>query len=165
MTVSALAIGAGIIGAGLIAGFFWGWSVSAGLGLARVSDHNYVSAMQSINQAILNPVFLLVFMGSTLVLAGAAVASFVAGDTRRGWWMASAAVVYAVGVFGVTAAGNVPLNNTLDAFDLAGGTDASIAEARHDYEGPWNRLHYIRSTLAVLVVGLASTAALTPSED
>ena len=109
--------------------------------------------------------FLLVFMGSTLVLAGAAVASFVAGETRRGWWMASAAVVYAVGVFGVTAAGNVPLNNTLDAFDLAGGTDASIAEARHDYEGPWNRLHYVRSTLAVLVVGLASTAALTPSED
>lgn len=165
MSISTLAIGAGILGSGLIGGFFWGWSVSVGLGLARVSDQNYVSTMQSINQAILNPMFLLVFMGTTFLLAGAAGASFVAGDTRRAWWMTAATVTYAIGVFGVTAAGNVPLNNGLDAFDLAGGTDATIAAARHDYEGPWNRLHYIRSTLAVLVVALAGAAALTPSED
>ena len=49
--------------------------------------------------------------------------------------------------------------------DLAGATDGTIAAARHDFEGPWNRLHYIRSTLSVLVVALASVAALTPSED
>ena len=121
--------------------------------------------MQSVNRAILNPMFLLVFMGSTFVLAGAAVASFWTGETRRGWWMTSAALTYALGVFGITAAGNVPLNSKLDAFDLAGGTDATIAAARRDSEGPWNRLHYIRSTLSVLVVALASVAALTPSED
>ena len=165
MNVSMLAIGSGIMGSGLIAGFFWGWSVSAARGLARVSDRTYLSTMQSVNRAILNPMFLLVFMGSTFVLAGAAIASFWTGETRRGWWMTSAAVTYALGVFGITVAGNVPLNNKLDAFDLAGGTDATIAAARRDYEGPWNRLHYIRSTLSVLVVALASVAALTPSED
>ena len=79
--------------------------------------------------------------------------------------MTSAAVTYALGVVGITVAGNVPLNDRLDAFDIAGGTDATIAGACRDYEGPWNRLHYVRSALSVLVVALASVAALTPSED
>ena len=84
MNVSTLAIGSGISGSGLIAGLFWGWSVSVARGLAKVSDCTYVSTMQSVNRAILNPMFLLVFMGSTFVLAGAAVASFLTGETRRG---------------------------------------------------------------------------------
>ena len=165
MNITLLAIGSGIVGSGLIAGLFWGWSVSVSRGLAGVSDRTYVSTMQSVNRAILNPVFLIVFMGSIFVLAGAALAAFLNGETRRGWWMTGAAITYAVGVFGITAAGNVPLNEQLDAFDLEGGTDDAVAAARRKYERPWNRLHYIRSTLSVLVVALASAAALTSSSD
>ena len=45
----------------LVAGLFFAWSVSITLGLARVSDSEYVSVMQSINRAIQNPVFFAAF--------------------------------------------------------------------------------------------------------
>ena len=162
--VTSIAIGAGIIGTALVGGFFWGWSLSAVPGLATVTDRTYVSTMQSVNRAILNPLFLVVFVGSVLVLAGATVAAFWSGDTRRGWWMAAATGTYAVGVFGITVVGNVPLNDRLRDVDLDGATDAAVSEARRAYEGPWNRLHYVRSALGVLAIAFACVAALT-SED
>lgn len=164
-TLSIISTAVGIVGSGLIAGLFWGWNFSALPGLRSVDDRTYVTAMQSINRSILNPMFLITFVGTVIVLAVAALAGFQAGHSRRAWWLTAAAVTYAIGVFGVTVAGNVPLNDQLDRFDLPGATTETIATARHDYEGPWNRLHRVRSGLSVLVVALAATAALTPTAD
>ena len=55
--------------------------------------------------------------------------------------------------------GNVPLNNTLDALDLSEMNSELIAQTRQQYEGPWNRLHTIRTVFAVLSF-LASLLAL-----
>ena len=52
----------------LVAGLFFAWSVSVTLGLARVSDSEYVSAMQSINRAIQNPAFFTAFFGAQILL-------------------------------------------------------------------------------------------------
>ncbi len=164
MSFSTVMIALAIISSGLTAGFFWGWGVSSIPGLARVSDRTYVDAMQTINRAILNPMFLLVFAGSVVILVLAAIAAFAAGDDRRGWWLTGSAVVYTFGVFGITAGGNVPLNNALDRFDTGRADDAAYATARKSYEGPWNRLHFVRSTLAVVALLFASIGALT-SED
>lgn len=165
MSIETIAVVAAVVISGLIAGFFWGWQHSSVPGLRKVADPTYVEAMQNINAAILNPVFLMAFTGSLLVLAGASVLSWQAGDTRRAWWLGAAAATYAVGVFGVTAAGNVPLNDRLRDFDAASATPEQIAEARHAYEGPWNRLHAVRSLLGVLVLTLAAAAAATPPQD
>lgn len=165
MSFANVTIAASILGSALITGFFWGWGVSAIPGLAKVSDRTYVSSMQSINKAILNPMFLIVFVGSVFLLVLAVIVAFANGDTRRGWWLTAAAVAYTVGVVGLTMVGNVPLNDQLEAFDSTGGTDADFAAARRDYEGPWNRLHYIRSTVGVFAVVFASVAALAGTED
>jgi uncharacterized membrane protein len=162
---STTTIGAGIVGLTMVTGLFWGWAFSVMPGLRTVDDRTYVATMQSINRAILNPMFLGVFSGTVAVLAGAAFLTFRAGDVRRAWWITAAAVTYAVGVFGVTAAGNVPLNDELDAFAPSTADDVAFAAAREDYEDPWNRLHLLRSTLGVLAVAFAATAALTPTED
>ena len=58
------------------------------------------------------------FMGIPVLLAGAAIVQFRAGDSRRGWLLAAATATYVVGVLGVTIGGNVPLNDALEAFDL-----------------------------------------------
>jgi uncharacterized membrane protein len=165
MSASAATIGAGIVGLTMITGLFWGWTFSVMPGLRLVDDRTYVSTMQSVNRAILNPMFLLAFVGTMVVLAAAAFATFRAGDTRRAWWITAAAITYAFGVFGVTAAGNVPLNDALDAFVLDGARERDLIEARAAYEGPWNRLHAARSVLGVLAVVFAATAALTPTEE
>ena len=161
---SNISIGLGIVGLTMITGLFWGWTFSAVPGLRSVDDRTYVAAMQSINRAILNPMFLVAFTGTVIVLAAAAFTTFRAGDTGRAWWITTAAVTYTIGVVGVTVAGNVPLNDALDAF-VPGADDAAFAAARSAYEGPWNRLHAIRSGLGVLAVVFAVTAALTPTQD
>ena len=62
----------------------------------------------------------------------AAVTTFRAGDTRRAWWITAATATYTLGVFGVTGAGNVPLNDALDAFtseeEQAEGLTAELAD-------------------------------------
>ena len=84
----------------------------------KVGDHTYVETMQDINRAIINPAFIVPFMGVPLALGAASVLHFRTGDTRRGWLLASATGTYLVGVLGVTIRGNIPLNDALDAFDL-----------------------------------------------
>ncbi len=80
-----------------------------------MSDTEYVSTMQSINRAIINPAFVIPFIATPAILGGAALLEFRAGNSRRAWCLIAAAATYTVGVIGVTAGGNIPLNNALDA--------------------------------------------------
>lgn len=53
------------LGCGLMAGFFFAFSASVIKVLARLPSAEGIAAMQSINVAILNPVFLAAFLGTT----------------------------------------------------------------------------------------------------
>ena len=122
MDLKTALLGGGIVTTGLMSGLLYGWSVSVIPGTRRVAATNYVDTMQHINRAIINPAFIIPFMGIPLVLGAAAVMQFRAGDHRRGWLLAGATATYLVGVLGVTVGRNVPLNDALDAFDLRGST-------------------------------------------
>jgi uncharacterized membrane protein len=52
------------IGCGLIAGVFFAFSVSVMIALRRISAPCGIAAMQAINVAIINPLFLGVFLGT-----------------------------------------------------------------------------------------------------
>lgn len=160
---SALAL-AGLLTVGLVAGFFYGWQVSAMRGLRVVPDRTYVTTMQSVNRAILNPYFLLSFVGALLLLAAATVVAFANGHTARAWWLLAASVSYGVGTFGVTVAGNVPLNEALARFDLGPADDEEVARQRSAYEGPWNRLHNLRTVANLVAFSCAAVALLVDAE-
>ena len=149
-----------IVATGLMAGLWYGWSVSVIPGTRRVANAEYIGLMQHINREILTPRFLVPFVGIPLLLGGAAIVQFRAGDQRRGLVLSASAVTYLVGVFGVTAAGNVPLNDALDAFDLPGSTAEQIEQRRDAYEGPWNRWHTVRAIANVVAFTLAASAAV-----
>lgn len=143
----------------LVAGLFYAWSVSITLGLARVSDAEYISVFQATNRAIQNPVFLLAFMGTQLLLPVCAFLFY--RQTTRFWLLLAATAVYTIGVISITFLGNIPLNNRLDKFDLKTATAQEIAQQRKDFEAPWNNLNTIRtvsSTLAIILVILACLA-------
>jgi len=127
---------AATVAAGLQAGTYYTWSSGVMPGLARTDDHTFTSSMNHINVAIVNPVFMLTFLGAP-ALAAAAVATTASG--ARGW--AIAGLVLALGTVAVTAAGNVPLNDAL----AAGGS-------RADFETAWVRWNVVRT--------LTSTGAL-----
>lgn len=52
----------------LLAGLFFGYSVSVIPAFKQLKDGEYVRAMQAINKAILNPIFFISFMGPVLLL-------------------------------------------------------------------------------------------------
>jgi uncharacterized membrane protein len=134
---------------GLSAGFFYAWSVSVIPGTLKIPDLTYLETMQSINRAILNPAFFLVFFGSLILLGITSVAEFHSSRLVFGLVLGSA-ITYFGGTFGVTAMGNVPLNNQLDVMELANMSAEQLATFREYYEARWNRLHGIRTAFAVI---------------
>ncbi len=170
MTVESISHFAALVVTGLAAGLLFGWMVSVLPGLARIDDRTYVATMQTINREIINPAFLATFFLPPVLLGLAAVLT--RGDgSDRAVYLGLAAVIYLIGVLGVTVAGNVPLNNSLDAFDLqaVAGSDPDstevtgnpeLAHRRRTYETPWNRWHALRTAASVVALGLASAAGL-----
>ena len=158
-------LGASIVATGLMSGLWYGWTVSVIPGTRHIPDTNYIDTMQHINRAIINPAFIIPFMGIPLVIGAAAIMQFRAGDSRRGWLLVWAAGTYLVGVLGVTIAGNVPLNDALDGFDLTRSNHQAIGTRRTTYEAPWNRWHYVRTVANVGSFVLASAAAIVTTSS
>lgn len=101
-----------VVTTGLMAGLFAAFAYAVMPGLRRTGDVAFVSAMRGINQAILNPVFGVLFGGALVLLAAALVVSRDEPGVRG--WVALALVLY-VATLVVTVAVNVPLNDRLEA--------------------------------------------------
>lgn len=138
----------------LIAGLFFGFAVSVNGGLHRLKDSEYVAAMQSINIAIQNPLFLLTFFGPVILLPWV---TFLYREVDFALLFASS-VLYIAGSFGLTIVGNVPLNEKLARFEISKAADKEIADAREQFESPWNRLHAIRTIASVAATVLIFAA-------
>ncbi len=143
-----------VILTGLSAGFFAAWSVSVIPGTLRVTDTVYLETMQSINRAILNPVFFLIFFGSVVLLGFSTVLEFNTNKLAF-YFLLTATLVYLLGTVGITAAGNVPLNNQLDVMNLETLGMSKMSEFRKMYESKWNVLHTYRTVFSVLAFILA----------
>lgn len=151
-----------LLATGLSAGLFFAWTFSVIPGLIRVDDATYLRAMQSINRYIQNPWFFIAFMGPVILIPLTAFLTYRDGQAGTSAWMAGAAVIYLVGVFGVTMLSNVPMNNQLDQVELAESTSSALQEVRADYEKPWNRSNSIRTFASVLAFALLAFAFISP---
>ncbi len=146
----------------LMASLFYAYSCSVVPGLGRLKDLEYLGAMQSINRAILNPVFLCCFMGALLLLPLSAWSTYRdAGLTTRCWLLIAAGIAYALGVFGVTMLGNVPMNEVLDKIRLAGSAPDQLRTQRAVFENRWNTLNNIRSLFAIVALIFAVLACMS----
>ena len=143
---------------GLMAGLFYAWSFSVTTGLLKLSDTSYIEAMQSLNKAILNPAFFLIFWGSILSLILVTILHYEQPLSSIFWHLLIATVVYLIGSIAVTIVGNVPLNNSLEKFQLISSSLEEIKLQRAAFESRWNTLNMIRtisSSLAFIVLIIA----------
>lgn len=163
LTIKSATLFSTLIMTGLSAGLFYAWSVSVIPGTQKVSDATYLEAMQAINRAILNPAFFLIFFGSLISLCLSTIIQFHGGTSF--WFLLSASLIYLIGTFGVTAFGNVPLNNQLEALDLSELAINKISEFRVFYEKQWNRWHLVRTIFSVLSFALTALAICTFSNS
>lgn len=141
------------LGCGLMAGLFFAFSISVMKALARLPAAEGIAAMQAINSAILNPLFLAVFLGMALGSALVMVASLWRWHYPGSVYLLIGVALYLVGGFLVTAVFNVPKNNALAA---VAPTDPESAKLWGDYLATWTGWNHVRA-----VASLLAAASLT----
>ncbi|MFI7106174.1 DUF1772 domain-containing protein [Nonomuraea sp. NPDC050227] len=129
---------------GLAAGVFGLYSHTIMRGLGATDDRTFVGAFQAVDRAILNPWFMLSFVGA-LAFTGLAAALHLGQNVRAVLpWIVVALVLYLV-AFVLTVAVNVPLN---DAIKAAGDPDriADLAAVRRAFdEAKWAGYNLVRT--------------------
>ena len=164
LSIKSIILFGAVVLTGLSAGLFYAWSVSVIPGTQEVVDTTYLETMQSINRTILNPAFFLIFFGSIIFLSIGSIYQF-NSDKTTFWLMLIASILYLIGTVGITALGNVPLNNQLDLLNLNELTSQKLSVFRNFYEDKWNRLHLIRTIFAVGSFLLSLLAVFTHSKN
>jgi uncharacterized membrane protein len=148
---------AATLAVGLMAGVFGLYANTIMPGLGRTDDRTFVGAFQSIDRAIINPLFMAIFVGA-LLFTGLA-AGFHLGQAERSVlpWIVAALVLY-VTVFAVTIAVNVPLNDGLKAAGAPDGIpDLAVVRARFN-EAKWIRWNLFRTLLSAAAFGCLTWA-------
>lgn len=141
---------------GLMAGLFAAFTYSVMPGLARSSDRTMIETMQNINKAIVNPFFMLLFMGSIPLLALAAFLAWRGHGRPALPWIIAALALYLI-AFCVTSGVNVPLNDKL----------AKVGDPRHikdmaavrsEFENAWVTWNAVRALLHTAAFGCLAWA-------
>jgi uncharacterized membrane protein len=140
------------VGCGLMAGLLFAFSNFVMKALSRQAPESSVRAMQAINAFIQNPVFFLVYFGTTLTTAFLAVTAAVELSQPGAALQLAGCVVYWVGTFAVTVAVHMPLNNSLATHDPK---TAETTRYWFYYVGRWLPWNHVRTVCA-----LAATALL-----
>jgi uncharacterized membrane protein len=143
------------LGALLIAGVFFAFSNFVMSGLGRLPSKDGIAAMNSINVTVINPVFMIVFLGTGIAAAVLAVMSFSSLPEPSAVKILAAAAIYLTGSIGMTMAFNVPLNDVLAAASGSAG-DASLWA---NYLKTWTLWNHARC-LASLAAGALLFSAL-----
>lgn len=153
MTLRALLLIAAILTTGLGAGVYFAFDVAVMPGLARVGDRTFVESVQGINIAIVRGLFMVVFLGALGFTVAAGLAHLRSSALP---WIGVAALL-SLAVLVVTFAASVPLNNAIDAADLA---TTDLAAVRERFESAWARWNVLRTVLSTAALGFLTWALL-----
>jgi uncharacterized membrane protein len=144
------------LGCGLMAGVFFAFSAFVMSALARLQPTQGISAMQSINIAVINPLFMVVFLGTAVACLFLAVSSLLRWHQPGAAFLLAGSLFYLVGTFLVTVVFNVPLNDALAKVDPGNPESANLWAS---YVNHWTAWNHIR-TAAVLAAAASFTIAL-----
>ncbi len=156
LTLREVALTLTVVTTGLSAGLLCAFGYSVLPGLNRADPQVAVAAMQRMNVAIVNPLFLVIFFGG-LVFGALSVWAY--WDDGLRWWILAAVILTAAGI-AITMTINVPANDRLAA---AGEVTAATApQVWSDFVTVWVGWNIVRavvtaSSLVALVTGLVHT--------
>jgi uncharacterized membrane protein len=160
MKISTIIFILSIFFSGLIAGLFYAWSISVTPGLAKISNESYLQSFQSMNRAILNPVFFIAFFGLVLLLPILCYLTFQSSGSQQFWFVLAATLFYMIGVMAVTVFGNVPLNNSLEVLQIGSMTPEQMNTFRLGFESKWNNLNTLRTVTSSITFMLLLIAGI-----
>jgi len=143
------------VGCGLVAGFFFAFSVCVMGALGTIPPAQGIAAMQSINRVVINAWFFLAFFGTALACVVAVVAAFARWDDGRALYWLAAGILYLAGTILVTMRLNVPLNNALAAL---GAASPEAAKLWVHYLSRWTMWNHVRMGAALISAVLFTLA-------
>ena len=138
---------ASISGAGLVTGLLFAFSNFIMRALADLPSDKGMFAMRRINETIINPIFLILFLGTPILCSVIAVNSGLNISEPGSLFLLVGALVYLIGPFGITVLFNVPLNNLLTHADVSDSN-----EIWPMYQKKWQRWNHIRTYIGVASV-------------
>jgi uncharacterized membrane protein len=148
---------AAALGCALIAGLMFAFSTSVMPALGRRPDAEGAAAMQAINTTILNPLFGLVFGGTTVLCLVLAITVPITTEHPDATLRGIGSILYVIGTFGVTMVVNVPMNNELDALDPATTKGNAYWGT---YRPRWTAWNHVRALTGIAAAVLLIVAAI-----
>lgn len=151
-----LAVLVSALGCGLMAGFFFAFSICVMKALGAIPPAHGISAMQSINVAVINPWFLTPYFGMAVLSVLLSIAAVLRWHEPGAAYVVAGGLLYFLGTFLVTMLFNVPRNIALAAVAVTSTEGAALWA---DYLIAWTKWNHVR-TIAALAGAASFTIAL-----
>ncbi|MEL7061820.1 MAG: anthrone oxygenase family protein [Acidobacteriota bacterium] len=151
-----LLVAAAATGSGLVTGLLFAFSNFVMRALGELPNESGMIAMQRINEYIINPIFLIFFLGTPALCAGITLGGLLQPDSGVSGLSILGAVAYLIGPFGITVVRNVPLNN-----QLASRPPAEADSVWPLYQRQWQLWNHIRTAIGVVATGLLAAGLAT----
>jgi len=142
-----------ILSCSLVTGFIFTYAVVVMPGLSKLSDKEFLKAFQVTDAVIQNkqPIFMLTWIGSIVSVLSLILISITYVGLSETWLIVLVALLYLLGVQGITILIHLPLNKQIQKLNLEKLKDENLRNERLNFENKWNFFNNIRTTIAFFV--------------
>ena len=142
-----------ILSCSLVTGFIFTYAIIVMPGLSKLSDKEFLKAFQATDAVIQNkqPIFMVIWVGSIVSVLSLILISIVYVGLSETWLVVLFALIYLMGVQGITILIHLPLNNQIQKLNLEKLNDENLKNERLNFEIKWNFFNNIRTTIAFFV--------------
>ena len=122
-------------------------------GLSKLSDKEFLKAFRVTDAVIQSkqPIFMLTWIGSIVSVLSLILISITYVGLSETWLIVLVALIYLLGVQGITIFIHLPLNNQIQKLNLEKLNDENLKNERLNFETKWNFFNNIRTTIAFFV--------------
>lgn len=140
----------------LVAGLVLTFAIVVMPGIRTLGDLDFLKSFKAMDRVIQNnqPIFMLVWLGSALVLLASTVLGIWRLEGLDRILLIVACAIYIFGVQVPTITINIPLNNHLQIQDLDTMTESELLATTEMFESRWLRWNSIRTVFAILTTVL-----------
>lgn len=142
-----------ILSCSLVTGFIFTYAIIVMPGLSKLGDKEFLKAFQVTDAVIQNkqPIFMLIWVGSIVSVLSLILISIAYVGLSETWLIVLVALIYLLGVQGITILIHLPLNNQIQKLNLEKLKDENLKNERLNFETKWNFFNNIRTTIAFFV--------------
>ena len=142
-----------ILSCSLVTGFIFTFAIIVMPGLSKLSDKEFLKSFQVTDAVIQNkqPIFMLTWIGSIVSVLSLILISIAYVGLSETWLIVLVALIYLLGVQGITILIHLPLNNQIQKLNLEKLKDENLKNERLNFETKWNFFNNILTTIAFFV--------------